>query len=137
MTEEQKKFLKEIGDINDGISIYSRKKLRETFPELFEQPKERYHIDVRIECDKTDSIKDLKFETVKLMLTTTAGCIYHGRNATITEIPFSETLANNQLMSLNSANAKLHQINKDLEAENEKLKEALNKIKFIYSNYQN
>jgi hypothetical protein len=134
MTEEQKKFLKEIGDINDGISIYSRKKLRETFPELFEQPKpERYHIDVRIECDRIEQ-EDLTFSGIENCLTSDQ-TIYHKRNAAITELPFSETLANNQLMSLNSANAKLHQINKDLELENEKLKETLNKIKFIYSNY--
>jgi hypothetical protein len=92
MTEEQKKFLKEIGDINDGISIYSRKKLRETFPELFEQSKpERYHIDVRIECDKVKDLDNIDLKYIK-SLVFGFGYISTTRNATITEIPQSETI---------------------------------------------
>lgn len=131
MTEQEKEILKESTHI---LGKYGYSNQENQLKEIIKPKPKRYHIDVRIECDKVGGIEDLHIIDVKTFINSNSW-ILPERNATITEIPLSETVLSNQIATLNTANAKLHQINKDLELENEKLKEALNKIKFIYSNY--
>jgi hypothetical protein len=84
MTEQEKEILKESTHIlgKYGYSIQENQ-LKEII-----QPKERYHIDVRIECDKVQG-----FNKIDLMGFLIRNLVFEKKcNATITEIPKSDSV---------------------------------------------
>jgi len=127
MTDEQKECFKTLV-INANVSEDYFNDIKSMFPEVFETPKpERKFIDVRIDSDFDLSLKDID------------DCL-HGRlgiggsyNTKVTEIKPSTVF--NSGVHWEQVAGKYCKENVNLKTENEKLKDALNKIKFIYSNY--